>query len=231
MKFFYSAGAMGYGNGWAWHRFYKFPNLPVVTKSLTITKKVGYPFAIIKIGDSIYNRVKLHNIGLYSWIDWFKRTLDFNNTKITISIAGYDDEIEEMVKTINWLKLENIFGIELNYSCPNVKGFKNKKIPYSTIPLHLKLNCGQNPHDYDLFKIRSIRVNSVPCFFGGKSGKAAQKDNWEFIRRFNKEGLHISGSSFLSHNDIKYLEEYCGCEEIGIGSTILIKPKLIEELI
>ena len=127
----------------------------------------------------------------------------------------------------------HIGGVELNYSCPNVKTYSYhnrlpvviKKVNY---PVYLKLRYDDNPFDYDLNNVTGIRLNSVPFMMGGISGKIAQKKNWSFIKKYGKE-LNVSGCSFTSEDDIKKLEDM-GCTEIGIGSTILINPRLIERL-
>ena len=225
MIFFYSSGSMAYGNGWWWHKYFNFPHFPRVTKTITANNKIGMPFAIFRAGNTIFNKMSLPNKGIMWWIN------STNHSPITtVSIAGTDDEIENMVYQLNIMSYY-IPSIELNFSCPNVKSYENKRIPHSTIPLYLKLNHTQDPYKYDLNMINGIRVNSVPCIFGGMSGRAAQKYNWNFIKKFNYEGLNVAGSSFLSINDILFLKEYCGCSEIGIGSTILLKPSLIESLI
>lgn len=226
MNFFYSSATMGYGNGRIWHRFFKFPKLPVVTQTLTRYKKIGYPFAIFRFGNTIYNHVAHHNIGIEKWI-----SLKYNKNisdNVVVSLAGTDEEIEEMV----WLLDEiNIKGIQLSFSCPNVPDLGNKKIPKSKHPIWLKLNHTQDPYQYDLDRIEMITMNSVPCWFGGMSGMGAQPYNWTFIKKFNMEGLNIAGSSFLSWDDIRYLEEVCGCTSIGIGSVILMKQKLVESIL
>ena len=94
-------------------------------------------------------------------------------------------------------------------------------------PIYLKLSYNQDPYDYDLTDVVGIRLNSVPWFIGGLSGKAAQEKNWSFIKRYKE--LNVAGCSFTSMDDIKKLEDM-GCKEIGIGSTILTNPKLIDTL-
>lgn len=232
MKFFYQAGTMGYGDGYWWHRFYNFPKLPFVTKTLTLKSKLGIPFAIVKAGNTVWNRVGLHNIGIDKWFTMYGQNVP---KETIISIAGYDSEVEELLCRIDLFCGMFLSGIELNFSCPNVKSYENKKIPYTNLmkllncPLYLKLNYEQDPYEYDLSNVSGIRLNSVPALMGGLSGKAAQKKNWEFIRKYNKEGLNIAGCSFTSFDDIKKLEDM-GCKEIGIGSIILTNPKLVEQL-
>lgn len=233
MKFFYSAGAMGYnGDGYWWHRFYKFPMLPFVTKTLTIKPKIGIPMAIIKAGNTVWNRIGLHNIGIDGW---FRKYGQRSPEETIVSIAGYDNEIEEMLNQLDLFCGLFLSGIELNFSCPNVKSYKNKKVVYTDLmkllncPLYLKLNHEQDPHEYDLSNVSGIRLNSVPTLIGGLSGKAAQKKNWSFIQRFNGEGLNVAGCSFTSMEDIKKLKDM-GCKETGIGSIILTNPKLVEKM-
>ena len=223
MKYFYSAGVMGYGDGRAWHEYYNFPNFPRVTKTLTANSKIGCPFAVIKVGNTVWNKVSLHNIGIRNW--YYKYYVGEEN--IITSLAGTDSDIAFMV---NWFINDiHIKGIEFNFSCPNVKSFENKNIPFSKLPLYLKLNHFQDPYDYDLDKITGIRLNSVPKFLGGVSGKAAQKYNWPWIERFNKEGLNVAGCSCNTVDDLKHMEDI-GCKEIGLGSIVLTNPHLVERL-
>lgn len=146
---------------------------------------------------------------------------------LIVSIAGSDNEIDYMVNILNQYELN---GIQLSFSCPNVQDNKNKKIPISKHPLYLKLNYKQDPYQYDLSKICAITVNSVPCIFGGGSGEFAKKYNFPFIKKFNQEGLNVIGASFTNQTDIKYLEEYCGCNTIAIGSVMLTNQWMVQAL-
>lgn len=234
MKFFYQAGAMGYGDGYWWHKIFNFPKLPLVTKTLTLKPKKGHKWAVLPIGKSVFNRVALDNIGICKWCEQYMKI----NKDVIVSIAGTDDEIQLMVEWLESIlgniKMDDrswrgflIDGVELNFSCPNVKSYKNKIIPKTELPLYLKLNHRQSPYTYDLDKIEGIRLNSIPLRFCGGSGKIAQKKNWKFIERY--KGLNVAGCSFTSFDDIKKLEDL-GCEEIGIGSIILTNPALVEEI-
>jgi dihydroorotate dehydrogenase len=196
------------------------PKFPITTKTLTYKKKIGYPFAIMRMGNSIWNRVSLHNIGIDNWIS-------LNIKNVIVSIAGEPYELDVMVEKLNSL---NILGIELNYSCPNHKKFSYKTITTkSKHPLYLKLRYTDNPYTYNLDIIKGIRLNSIPAFGGGMSGKYAQKYNWQSLRNWLSDGLSVAGCSFVSTTDLKRLEDM-GCLEVGIGSSILINPKLIEKL-
>ncbi len=227
MKFFYSASTMGYGFGYKWHKKYNFPNYPRVTRTLTWNKRTGIPFAIVKYGDTVWNRVGLHNMGFGDWRCRYKP-----NSNIVVSLAGFDWQIQKMIDFFKETGTD-IGGIELNFSCPNVASFNNREIPKTKYPLYLKLNHTQNPYDYDLDNVVSIRLNSVPTLIGGLSGKAAQKKNWQWIERYANDGLNdgpsVAGCSFTSINDIMTLSKM-SCREIGIGSIIMTNPRLVEQI-
>lgn len=226
VKFFYSAGAMGYyGEGYRWHRFFKFPKLPLVTKTLTLLGKSGLPYAVFPIGNSVYNKVMLHNIGITKWLDTTPKQY---YKDLTVSIAGSDTFIESMCIMLD--SITEIKAIELNFSCPNVKEYLNQKLPILTNKkLYLKLNHKQEPYDYDLDRISGIRLNSIKKYGMAASGEVAKEKNWKFIRKFNREGLNIAGCSFNSMEDIRKLIDM-GCKEIGIGSVILTSPGLVHEI-
>lgn len=232
MKFFYSASTMNYGFGYRWHTKYNFPDFPRVTRTLTWDKKRGVPFAIFKYGGSVWNRVGLHNMGFFNWaLDYtYYDMFMYNLSNIMVSIAGYDWQIKGMIKYLEETNL-NVGGVELNFSCPNIISFNNREIPETKYPLYLKLNCYQDPYEYDLDNVTGIRLNSVPGkLFGGWSGKKAQECNWHKIKIYNYQGLNVSGCSITSMDDVKYLEKECGCKDIGIGSIIMTNPKFVESL-
>jgi len=221
--FFYQSGAMGYdGNGWFWHNFlkYKFPKYPFVTKTITLNPKRGISFAVIPLGKSVWNKIMLRNPGIVYWIDNYYPKVE-NTKDMIVSIHGTDEEIQEMCNLIDGFDIK---GIELNFSCPNVKNPRNKIIPKTKHYLYLKLSYNQNPNIYDMNRIKEIHLNSVNMFGGGVSGKLAQRYNWEFIKKHNE--FNVSGSSWVELDDIKRLEDI-GCKNIGIGSVILTNPKLL----
>jgi dihydroorotate dehydrogenase len=224
MEFFYQSGAMGYGGeGYLWHkvRRYNFPDFPVVTKTITLNKKIGLPFAVIKWKDSVWNHVSLHNPGFPEWSKKYYRH------GLILSVYGSDMEIQEMCdKCTNY----NLKGIELNYSCPNVRSKNNRKMPNTKFPLYLKINCRQDPHQYDLDRIERVHINTIPKFFGGVSGEVAKKENWAFIKKFSGEGINIAGCSFNDTMDLKYIKYVLDCKAVGIGSVMLTNPELVERL-
>ena len=213
---------MGFGKGWWWHRFLPpFPNFPYVTKTVTLKPRKGNPYTILPFGRSVFNKLGLPNPGFHEFLK-----IAHISPNATISIAGTDDQIEYMTSVLD---VFDIGGIELNFTCPNVCDHKNIRIPESRHPLFLKLNYLSDPYVYELDKIARIRLNSVPCKFGGGSGQFAKEKNFAFIQKFIKEGLSITGASFTTYNDILELIDI-GCTEIGIGAAILVNPRLILSL-
>lgn len=232
MKFFYQASAMGFGSGWWWHKYVKpFPRFPIVTKTITMHPRKGWPWAVLflpYLSKSTWNKVRLHNPGFEWWCDYGIQDL---NT--ILSLHGTDEEIQLMADEINMNMFSySIGGIELNFSCPNVKNENNKKLPETDYPLYLKLNYKQNPYDYGYDikeRIERIHVNALPTFFGGISGRLAQKKNWSFIYRYLDHGFNVAGCSWTSMNDIKRLEDM-GCTHVGIASQMLTNPNLVRQL-
>ena len=137
LKYFYAGGSMGFGNGYIWHKLlgFNFPSFPIITKTITLKPKTGYPYAIILTGKSVFNHVGHHNLGF----EYFLR--NHYREDLIVSISGTDDEIEYMVGVLDNYKLG---GIQLSFSCPNVQNNKNKLIPKSNHDLYLKLNYLQD---------------------------------------------------------------------------------------
>lgn len=228
MKYFYSAAVMGYGFGRNWHKKYTFPDFPRVTQTLTYNAHKGNPHTVLPIGKSVWNRVALHNMGFY---EWFEKYSHMNLKNVIVSLAGTTRELTIMMHELEYCFC--IGGIELNYSCPNVdtSSYRNRlpiAIERVSCPVYLKLRYNENLFDYNLNNVTGIRLNSVPFMYGGISGKMAQEKNWGFIKKYAKD-FNVAGCSFTCEDDIKRLEDM-GCKEIGIGSTILTNPRLIERL-
>ncbi len=211
------------GNGWVWHKLmgYKFPKFPVITKTITLNERGGSYWKVIPFGKSVWNKVGLKNPGFFRWMR------EYHSSDLIISLYGDRYALNIMASQLN----DNIAGIEINYSCPNAASIFSEFLPRSTKPIYLKLSCNQVPTDWNLTNVSRIHLNSIPMWGGGVSGERAQKDNWKFIEKWQgKPGIPpIAGCSWTSCKDVERLIDM-GCEYIGIGSTILTNPKLIESL-
>lgn len=234
MKFFYQAGAMGYfGEGWFWHKYVKggeFPKLPFVTKSITIGARRGYPFAVMRFGQSTWNKISLHNMGFSEWVNLYSKSGYENSDRLILSLFGTDNEIEIMVGYLEFHKIP-LAGIELNFSCPNSADLEHHKLPDTSYPIYLKLRYNQDPYKFDLDKVKRIHMNTVPMFKGGVGGKMAQNYNWNFIMKFGfVEGLPVAGASWTNRTDLQCLRNDLGCTDFGIGSVIITRPRWVKNL-
>jgi len=225
MTFYYAAGSMGDdGQGQFWHKYldYEFPDFVRITKTITRYERKGTPYLVLPLYRSFWNRMALPNKGIDRWL---AENAHRDLSRVIVSIHGSDSEIEEMVSALDRL---NIYGIELNFSCPNVANPNNSYIPASKHPLSLKLNCYQDPCKYDMSRIFKVSVNSVPTLGGGVSGLLAQKKNWAFIRDHAKR-FPVSGCSWQSAEDLSYLSAM-GCTSFDIGTVMLLKPGFVRDL-
>ena len=227
-----------YGNGYLWHKLVpKFPDFPFVTKTITCDKKIGIPFAVAFlpfIGKSTWNRTSLYNPGIYSWIHRFFTRYDACIPNMILSITGSDYEIQAMCSSLDKVcDQQNLAGIEINMSCPNVKQRHFNKLPETKFPLYLKVRHDTNIYncEKDFSRIKRIHLNSVPGYWGGMSGEYAKKYNWKFINKYQgRTGIpEIAGASWTSHKDINRLQAM-GCKHVGIGSQILTMPNKVRGL-
>lgn len=251
MKYFYSAAAMGFhGEGQFWHKpfqaiFGKFPKFPVVTKTITYKpiKATPWRFGPIPFTKSTWNRIGLHNGGFHEWCheyDWLKHK-GHDLSHLIPSLAGSDFEIQEMLHSLQWKKYE-FKMVELNFSCPNIIGHNNSKIPKSTYPLSLKLTSQKSLSDQldlrdpNIKSVKRITLNSIATgkwFKGAYSGEWAKISNWKWIARYitalKQYDISIAGCSITSRNDIDRLKRL-GITEIGLGSILMINPWLVTKL-
>lgn len=221
MSLYYAAATMGFdGKGYGWHKWFNFPSLPIVTKTVTLNPIHRRFRPIVHLGNSVWNHIGLHNPGLDFWLK------HCYNKSLILSIAGTDEEIDKMLYK---LKDYPLAGIELNFSCPNTVSFDNTRIPDTPRTTFLKLNCYQSPMDYDgIESVRHVSLNSVPGFGGGISGRLARKKNWKWIKKYAAK-VSVVGNSFSSTIDMCKLMEM-GVKDFAIGSVILTKPWFVEQL-
>jgi hypothetical protein len=61
------------------------------------------------------------------------------------------------------------------------------------------------------------------------SGRKARDNNWKYIKKYGNK-FNISGCSWYTIDDIKYLIHELKCKEISIGCQTIINPKEVEKL-
>jgi dihydroorotate dehydrogenase (NAD+) catalytic subunit len=114
-----ASGTFGYAN-----EYDDFMNTAsigaIITKGITLNSKTGNPQPRIKeVKNGLINSIGLENMGIYDFIEKKLPVLQENNIDFIVNIAG--SSIEEYVELAKICQANNITGIELNLSCPNVK--------------------------------------------------------------------------------------------------------------
>ncbi|MEO0067913.1 MAG: dihydroorotate dehydrogenase [candidate division WOR-3 bacterium] len=91
----------------------------IVTKGVTLEERAGNPPPrIAEFPSGIVNSVGLENPGLIKFKRQILPKLEKIKTRILVNVAGF--EVDEFIRLAEGLEEENIDGLELNLSCPNV---------------------------------------------------------------------------------------------------------------
>lgn len=115
-----ASGTFGYGT-----EYYDFVDLSriggIVVKGTTIRRREGNPYPrMAETPSGMLNAVGLQNKGVDYFVKNIYPDIKRYNTNILVNVSG--STIEDYVKTAEIInELDNIPGIELNISCPNVK--------------------------------------------------------------------------------------------------------------
>jgi dihydroorotate dehydrogenase (NAD+) catalytic subunit len=115
-----ASGTFGYGP-----EFSDFIDLSriggIFVKGTTLRDRQGNPYPrMAETPSGMLNAVGLQNKGVHYFIDHIYPTVKDIDTNILVNLSG--STIEDYVEAAEYLtELENIPGVELNISCPNVK--------------------------------------------------------------------------------------------------------------
>ncbi len=116
-----ASGTFGYAR-----EFEKLVNLKeigaIITKTITLNPRQGNPMPrICETSAGMLNAIGLQNEGVDNFIKEKMPYLSKIGTPLIVSISGNNiDEFFILARRLN--KLRNINGIELNISCPNIRG-------------------------------------------------------------------------------------------------------------
>jgi len=113
-----ASGTFGYNN--EYEDFIDLTNIgALVTKGITLNPKAGNAQPRIKeVHGGLINSIGLENVGIHEFIDKKLPILLKNNMDFIVNIAG--ESIEEYKKVASICEENDIKGIEVNLSCPNV---------------------------------------------------------------------------------------------------------------
>ena len=118
-----SSGTFGYGE--EYEELIDLKKLgAIVTKSVTLEEKRGNPPPrIVETPSGILNSIGLENVGLERFIK--EKLVFLKKLKIPVIVSIAAETLEDYVKLAKRLNKEDIAGIELNVSCPNVQSKGN----------------------------------------------------------------------------------------------------------
>lgn len=114
-----ASGTYGYGEEYS--RYYEPSELgALISKGITFNPKAGNDgIRIWETPSGILNSIGLENPGIHKFISDVLPKMKTLNENIIVNLGG--NTIEDYVEGAKLLNDEDIFAIELNISCPNVK--------------------------------------------------------------------------------------------------------------
>jgi len=114
-----ASGTFGYGEEYA--ELIDLNRLgAIVTKTITLKPRLGNePPRIVETASGILNSIGLQNVGIDAFINEKLPFLREFAVPLIVSIAG--ETLDEYVELAKTLRGEEISGLELNLSCPNIK--------------------------------------------------------------------------------------------------------------
>ncbi len=221
-----------------------------IPKTLTFKSKRGNPPPrIVETVGGIINSIGLENDGVYEWLklESFYRSLDI---PVMASIAG--SSLEELSKLGEIMdRLDYIVGVELNLSCPNVKGENWSNSPSSVLEAtravrrtYSKILFVKLPPIEDILSyIDAGRAggadgftlfNTLPAYSrikGGLSGPAIKPVYIRLLKEIvNKIDLPLMASGgVMTVEDVKdYLE--LGVKAVQIGTAFFKDPDIAKRI-
>jgi len=221
-----------------------------IPKTVTFKPKIGNPPPRIEeTTGGLINSIGLENEGIDEWLK-LKHLYESLDIPVMASIAGSTlDELIKLGEIINTLSY--IVGIELNLSCPNVKGENWANSPNDIFevtnalrrvykkPIFVKLAPKDNPLPYIKSAIDGgadglTLFNTFPAFkniSGGLSGPAIKPIYLRLFKEIkNKVDIPImaSGGVFSASDVLDYLN--LGANAVQIGTAFFKDPDIAERI-
>ena len=152
----------------------------IITKTITLEPREGNPQPrIFEIPYGMINSIGLQNVGLKKFIDEKLPELKkITKTPIIVSIGG--GTITEYVRIVEKLNYENIGGIELNISCPNIMG--KKIVSQSAKETYKLINAVRKKTNHTVITKLSPNVTDITEI--AKSAEDAGSDAVSLINSF-----------------------------------------------
>lgn len=248
-----SSGCFGYG--WEGEKY--FPNLEwgaVVSKTISLKERKGNPPPrIFEVPEGMINRVGLQNCGLDNFL---KRELpQIKKLPYPVIVSIFGEKLKEWKLLVKILAAEKVKAIELNLSCPNLKGEvlvrKGTKCvqivrdlkAITSLPILAKINALDEPVELSR-KLKEAGVDAVVCsnslpaavihkgtiYKGGLSGPAIKPVVLRAVREI-KENVDVDLAACGGITSRKDIEDYriAGAKAFVFGSILLSKPDIMKQ--
>ncbi len=251
-----ASGCYGYGTE-AWKLFEGVTLTwgAVTTKTITLKPRQGNaPPRIFEAENGVINRVGLQNCGLDIFINEKFPEIKKLSCPAVISIFGENPD--------EWLEIASRLGtaaaqaLELNLSCPNLKGevvtrdrkkcsaVVKKLRNACSVPLWVKINAVDSPVDLSM-ELEKLGVdaivcsNSIPCavnfegkiYEGGLTGPAIKPIVLKAVRQIRQKiSIDIAACGGISsYSDV---EDYslAGASAFVIGTALLKNPDAVNSI-
>ncbi|MGM0568239.1 MAG: dihydroorotate dehydrogenase [Elusimicrobiota bacterium] len=227
----------------------------VTTKTITLNPREGNPVPrIFEVPSGVINRIGLQNCGLDAFIKEKLPRIKKLPYPAIISIFG--ENSEEWLTLARILSRQSVRALELNLSCPNLKGEilsrkKEKcaeiikKIKKETsVPVWVKINAVDSPSENaKIFKKTGadaiVCSNTIPActvlkkkiYSGGLSGPAIKAVALKAVREISlNANIDLAAcGGITSYHDI---EDYrlCGARAFVLGTAALNRPDIVNLL-
>lgn len=257
LDFVVASGALGWdGRGWWWEKPLYYlgllrPSLfTITTKTLTDTPRKGTPYKILPLWGGVWNNVGLANPG-FEW--WVNHKLPYLAKDIPLLVSLYPESLDFIKEAADLLSdYSTIKGIEINFSCPNVREFNLnvvsgfiRNLKNTRLPVILKLNAKQIWDSAESGTLRTflntisslveaISLNAVPVSMfkgdtifksGAFSGNIVKTLNWNTADKIRRLGFdNVIFPSLWSYNDIRSVKQIFSAKAVSFGSVHLLRP-------
>jgi len=252
--FITASGCSGYG----WDLYEMFPDIKwsaFTTKTITLKPREGNsPPRIFELEYGIVNRIGLENCGLDSFVEFHLPKL--RKIKVPFIVSIYGNTLKEWEILVDRLIENNIRTIELNLSCPNLKGkilqenFNMcikivKSLSKKKVCLIPKLNAIHRTLEL-VEKFKNLGINSIICsntipasfiynnkiYDGGLSGKCLKPVVLKVVKDIkNNFDIEVGACGGIYSRDDVLDYKKAGADVFVLGSVLFKEPDILKWLV
>ncbi len=224
----------------------------LITKTITLNPRDGNrPPRIFEVDGGIINRIGLQNCGLKIFME--EKLPEINRLPYPAVVSIFGENLNEWVELAKTLASTNAAALELNLSCPNLKGdvlardrkevlraVKNIKKNCS-LPIWVKINAVDSPAELSV-EFEKLSVDAIVCsnsisasvnfngriYDGGLSGPAIKPLALQAVKNISsKTGIDIAACGGIKNfSDVKDYR-LAGAKAFIIGSALFKNPDTV----